>query len=351
MKCCVVQLVCNYTVIAMDLNREVEMRSCAIEFSIKSVCDAVDYANFVKYPILELKKSRIFNIIRSIENTRESVFSIVNCNIKKNLFSISLICKIGNYATYKEKRVLNSLYLDKWNYCYVNSIKFLKKEWLIKKVKNVIKLVNENINDKVPFDSVFFDRFGKENKLILKTLSKFNYENIHSDFISSFLKDCNNPIWEEFSFSFFEKLINYKQVEYIKLNKLTYRYVVREYVIPKTNRRIDILISSNEAVLVIENKVCAIELDDQTEDYYIFTEENFTTKKRRYLLLSPDGISAKCPHFISITYDDLYNILKSIPNDKIRRILEKNMLDFYLDFIQMTIRNGLSHIKHRNINT
>ena len=91
--------------------------------------------------------------------------------------------------------------------------------------------------------------------------------------------------------------------------------VRREY--PLRNRRCDILTHSKQSgfLCIIENKVEAQEGDEQTQDYYDASLDEFSTEQyphRVYIYLSPDGEPPACEHFIPLSYQTVLQVIEKL---------------------------------------
>ena len=133
-------------------------------------------------------------------------------------------------------------------------------------------------------------------------------------------------------------------------------------------KRIDIFGDCNQLKLVIENKIKADEtvVDGraQTDDYYEYCENHYSDSQKCYILLKANSSTkVSNEHFISITYQDLYDyvieplfILCQTETNKenTRRVLEHYILDIsnpfsiMLAFTQKEL-SGRIYEKHKTI--
>lgn len=74
---------------------------------------------------------------------------------------------------------------------------------------------------------------------------------------------------------------------------------------------IDILISSEEFVIAIENKIDSAEHDDQLEKYTTVIENQYKEQKKVYLYLTPFGVSPSDSNWEIISYTDILEAIVS----------------------------------------
>jgi hypothetical protein len=99
--------------------------------------------------------------------------------------------------------------------------------------------------------------------------------------------------------------------------------------------RIDILVSGPGFVLALENKVWSHEHSDQTVIYWSWLEP--MTCLRAGLFVSPSGLTACCPGFVSISYLDLVSALLEAPANGQIDPTEEIVLASYLKTLSRSI--------------
>lgn len=102
--------------------------------------------------------------------------------------------------------------------------------------------------------------------------------------------------------------------------------------------RIDIFSTSNGHCLLIENKINSQEHGSQTVDYFNAVSNHFDEDKICAFLLAPNELDVCSNDFGFISYERLYQILRSIPlelsPERSRPLIEMYIGDLFHIFIQ-----------------
>lgn len=269
-------------------------------------------------------------VIASMENIRQLVddYHGVESYTKK----VANENKVSSALNNDWSKLLENYYADRF--------KNIPEEELIDSICKVSKPVYRDIV--LPLIKEKSALFDEQHLLAFEILTKFSHENTHSDFIAALL---DREKVGDFADRFFQALLNFGQIKTAptSLNTPRYQHVYREYKLKDTQRRIDILVKSDDAILVIENKVESCELENQTRDYRKYVEENFVKNRYQYLFLSLNEEIADDEKFINISYRELYDLLDNLIRPKRPKV--RRMLAFYLYFLQMTFRGNLINTK------
>ena len=185
-----------------------------------------------------------------------------------------------------------------------------------------IRRVSQNISENKRFLS--FNVNGQES--FLSFLGKENDENFHSDCLAAFLDPKKSgPL----AFMLYAEILRFAlKKEPVSENLINTRREVRlDALVPALldsdlgARRIDILVQSNNYLLVIENKINSLELNFQTSDYHEAVKAyngSLLPNKQKHIveiLLSPTGLTADCSSFVSMSYFDLFEILVKVKDE------------------------------------
>ncbi|MBF0315292.1 MAG: PD-(D/E)XK nuclease family protein [Oligoflexia bacterium] len=251
--------------------------------------------------------------------------------------------RIENYAmrVVTENKVLTALCND-WSKLleqhYANRLKNISLEELADSILKVSAPIDRDVV--VPLRKKKNALVGEHSNLTIEILAKFSHENTHSDFIATLLDSEQTG---DFAGHFFLALLNFGKTKTVPIKIPRYQYVYREHRLKDSQRRIDILAATEDAVLVIENKVESCELENQTRDYRKYIEENFIKNRYQYLFLTLNEATADDEKFINISYRELHDLLDNLHRPKKQDA--RRFLDFYLYFLQMTFRGNLIYTK------
>jgi hypothetical protein len=179
----------------------------------------------------------------------------------------------------------------------------------------------------------------KSDKIsIFKSIGRDGNENLHSDFIAALLNPQETGL---FAKELFFELLNYATpAQKNPSGKWSFQTVKREVnlVISEQNKRLDILVQSNDWILAIENKVHSMESENQTLDYFNALKK-IHGEKLVCLFLSPTGMAAQCTAFRSISYLKFFEFLVNVRqriNEKIPEQGEE-LYKFYSRELAQTI--------------
>ncbi len=175
---------------------------------------------------------------------------------------------------------------------------------------------------------------------IFSAIDKTYGENLHSDVLAGLLNPvrCGKAAHSLFSglLRHAGALVKFDAVEVISCHReLTLSSIDQSLNNSDIGeRRIDILIEGRDHVLIIENKVLALESDHQTEDYFsaaMGPRSPYRKKEVIGLLLSPDGIPAKSKKFKSITFWQLYSLIQQAKVHLLPGSMASALNTFYLN--------------------
>ncbi|EJQ53355.1 TPA: PD-(D/E)XK nuclease family protein [Bacillus thuringiensis] len=203
------------------------------------------------------------------------------------------------------------------------------------------------------------ESFEKES--LFQLLGFGHRETMHSSFISWLLSPMSSlnlgtfPL-KRFLYYISEENISSKKTSFnfaliesdpsLKLEELEVATEVAEsVVIPETNQelraRFDLYMTNDSMRIIVENKVLARENKDQTETYTkILKQMEESYQYELKVFLSPDAtIKPKCPEFIQIDYQGLYDfvILPCVNHPKITTA-NKNILEEYIHNLRMVYK-------------
>ena len=193
----------------------------------------------------------------------------------------------------------------------------------------------------------------KENKTpgsmnIIELMNRNHLENQHSNVIAYLINPDKNLIRKhpEYGYSFLEminkKLKETKQKTISFVKDCPIYKVITEYS-TSDKRRIDILIETEDAFIIIENKIKA---EDQPQQMFDYVEEmnkvcNTSSDKSQlfcvYLTLSEREISeesfteaekAYCDGYINLTYTDLLEWIKSLKTRTDEEVLNAALIQY-----------------------
>lgn len=175
-------------------------------------------------------------------------------------------------------------------------------------------------------------------------------EEWHSNFVKWLLDPKENHKLGKIPLENFLKLVESKQAS-LKINKsdIADMHFETEHR-TKSGRFIDIFGISNSLVLVIENKIKATENYKgdmpQSDDYYMYCEENYKDRQRCYVLLKAfSNSSLKNKEYIHITYQELFDqvinpackISQKLKLEDTKRILDQYAIDISTPFSNSSI--------------
>jgi len=155
---------------------------------------------------------------------------------------------------------------------------------------------------------------------LLALLGRLHDENLHSDFVAALLDQrVSGDLATRFFVALFnrghpKKEIRPQDVRFVsasrelRLDAIDVALTGEE----KGARRIDVLAKSNAGTLVIENKIWTGESEGQTTDYFDTVGNRFASLPVSFILLSPTGMPAVCPHFSAVSYVELFTILRAL---------------------------------------
>ena len=203
------------------------------------------------------------------------------------------------------------------------------------------------------------ESFEKES--LFQLLGFGHRETMHSSFISWLLSPMSSlnlgtfPL-KRFLYYISEENISSKNTGFnfaliesdpsLKLEELEVATEVAEsVVIPETNQelraRFDLYMTNDSMRIIVENKVLARENKDQTETYTkILKQMEESYQYELKVFLSPDAtIKPKCPEFIQIDYQGLYDfvILPCVNHPKITTA-NKSILEEYIHNLRMVYK-------------
>ncbi|MBK3496355.1 PD-(D/E)XK nuclease family protein [Viridibacillus sp. YIM B01967] len=122
--------------------------------------------------------------------------------------------------------------------------------------------------------------------------------------------------------------------------------VAESVVVPETNQelraRFDLCLTNDKVKIVVENKVLARENKDQTETYTQILkqmDDSSYTYELKVFLSPDDAVKPKCPEFIQIDYQGLYDfvIVPCLNHPKITTA-NKNILEEYIHNLRMVYK-------------
>jgi len=202
------------------------------------------------------------------------------------------------------------------------------------------------------------EKFSDSQPNILEKLGKERNENLHSDFLAALLDHDNCG---EIAVAFLGNILCAAHADLpdlgvtiidriLQASKQNLIRVRREFPIDN-GMRIDILLIGPEFYLIIENKVDSREHDDQTIFYYNWCEahQKGNGKSIIGIFLSPGRMSASCPHFLPLDYEDVtLSLAKALFQKGIKRDDDKYL--FALSYLQclrkMFFGKGMKGAKH-----
>ena len=168
-------------------------------------------------------------------------------------------------------------------------------------------------------DTIFMEVLGVENT-----------ELPHTNFIAWLLTpEANHGLEEEFLKKFMEKI----SPEFTQ--KLNYDNVVVKLEESGEQGRLDIRFGNNSFQCIIENKINSPEGANQTTRYYNEYYEKLHAKNKFFVLLSKKGVPAKCDDFISLSYSDIRDILKTL--EPIESKFGRLLIDDYIKNLEVNI--------------
>ena len=164
-------------------------------------------------------------------------------------------------------------------------------------------------------------------------------ENFHSDVIASLLSSpCVGRMAHEFLAALLSTVTG-RPVTLAPRHQLATREVRLDDIRPSLigreagARRIDILLSRPELVLVIENKVWTTESEHQTRDYATAIAERFGNRPAYLLFLSPSGMRPNDPAFRPMSYLTLHAVLRQLQRSAGFDEVAHHVLDDYLSCV------------------
>ena len=167
-----------------------------------------------------------------------------------------------------------------------------------------------------------------EKPNLFSVMGKIYREEWHSSFLCWLLDPNENHGLGAMPLKCFFELYNKKQEEnhmaaHIDISSMSdvdfarFRFRTEEKIYSKINfreGRIDIFAKSENAILVIENKVKSKEHDSQTRLYYQYFEskDEYKNQQKYYVYLRVDkGDVAQDKHYVNITYQEVYDYVIS----------------------------------------
>lgn len=176
---------------------------------------------------------------------------------------------------------------------------------------------------------------------IFNILKLENKETAHSDMLAYLFNPYENHYLKESMINELFKHLSKKDANYINLLLLDYSdlEVYREYTIDN-GRRIDILLISkrNKVVILIENKICSGEGDNQLEDYKNYIDNKYSNYNKIFLYLTLEKErNEKYKGYIHITYNNIYKMLQNILEEIQMTTEVGTILKQYKDMIRRDI--------------
>jgi hypothetical protein len=111
----------------------------------------------------------------------------------------------------------------------------------------------------------------------------------------------------------------------------------RESVTAEAADRIDLVVSTPDFILGIENKVGSIEHSSQTQVYWQWLDRQPRTVLRAGLFLTPTGVPASCISFKPISYLELVAVLLEAPAANTLPLEEEWMLASYVKCLDASL--------------
>jgi hypothetical protein len=167
----------------------------------------------------------------------------------------------------------------------------------------------------------------KDRDTILGIFNKRYDENYISDYLAFILDPYRNGIGTQP----LNMILDYFTEEDNSLSKEDNIEINREFTL-SNNRRIDLLININDSLIIgIENKIFAVESQNQTSDYAKNIRNMFgNDKDYLFIFLTKGGKEATSEEFLSLTYKVLVSLFKKVAFDFSENI-RKSI--YYQDFI------------------
>jgi hypothetical protein len=308
--------------------------------SIKDTCYSLE--NSQKQKIVD-KVNFGLKLMQSISTVKEDLKKYASIEKEREELSVRKIEKENLIFIASIDEILSKLKQFKIDQERIEQQSTIHEQDFIASIKNISNMIQESKNRDV-------EHFVSKESLF-SFLDKASDENFHSDYIAALL---NKEFMGAFSEKLFESLLKKtsSSTEEISTRRL---HTYRERRLDTLNenlknakgklesigaRRIDILSVSTSHIIIIENKIYSCEHGDQTIDYYKATEvycNNLSGHQKKIIagiMLSPAGIKAAHSMFTSLTYTDLFFILKEL-----RPCVEENhaliFLDIYLDSLYL----------------
>lgn len=170
----------------------------------------------------------------------------------------------------------------------------------------------------------------------IKTIPSIFNRIYDENFISDFLSYVLDPFENGIGFEPLTKVIeDYSEKATNILQKFTVEdknniEIIREYSF-LNGRRIDILIKiHDELIIAIENKIFAIELENQTDDYSRSIHKEFPNYEYVFLYLTRKGDKPINNEFLPISYETLVKKLKEVKFDYRDDIRRKVIFDEFI---------------------
>ena len=199
----------------------------------------------------------------------------------------------------------------------------------------------------------------------IEQIGLFRYEDIHTNFLVSVLKDDNIYGYNDKPIRLFIKFIkeNSKVKKYFKDINLSEDYKINNLeVTPRITLgkgKPDIYITfeieqnniNKKCVILMELKLRSYEHDEQTCDYYIKNEElKGDCHEKIYIYLTLNRDKCFCPHYELFTYQDLAdNIYSKLPNVKNEKVIIS--IKDYLKSFNCLLMEGYYNIPLTDENT
>lgn len=172
--------------------------------------------------------------------------------------------------------------------------------------------MNTDITERLEFLMRMYGHLPETQKRILTIPAIFNRsydENFISDYLAYILNPERNGVGIEPLQQILTKIADEDEIGNIDFDQVE---IEREYNLGDYGR-IDFLIKLGDGgVLGIENKLTALESENQTIAYAKGINHEFPHQDRYMVFLTPTGLKPSSDEFLAISYGDLYQTLRDI---------------------------------------
>jgi hypothetical protein len=197
-------------------------------------------------------------------------------------------------------------------------------------------------------DHTVIPKIKKRPKTFLDIAKQPHYENVMSNIYAFYFNiDEVHGMQDLFINSLLELINGSTLGKQKKLNEIT-DFVVKTEVSTKKNGRVDILLSSNDHAIIIENKVHHT-LTNNLEDYWSSTKVTDNKEDNKIgIVLSLNKLNVTHEHFINITHlEFLKRVIQNL-GDYLMDALDKYVV-FLKDFYQNSINLSKSEMNSKEL--